>query len=295
MGIKNTHNQLLSVAIYNLYIQQILMLASNLYIYRNLPQSINLRILTYYLTKFGSVAFFYDEVLEEYIVLPYNSIGTINKNNEPTKIEAYSPYNNYHIILTDFVIIYDNILMQSFFIYYQQFGLRLANIQRIMDVNIMGQKTPRFWKVPQEQAYTYKKALNDIDADVDTVITYSDSDLNLEGTEATQTMEPAKMVLPELRQEKKEIWNEIYEFLGISHLQYNKRERFIESEIISSDSATIAYRNTRFQSRKDAIEKINKKYNISPPIEVEFYDSLPTTRKEELIDDSNSTITTNVI
>ena len=43
---------------------------------------------------------------------------------------------------------------------------------------------------------------------------------------------------------------------------------------------TIASRFSRFEPRKRAIEEINTKFNCN--IEVEYYDGVPTTSKEEI-------------
>lgn len=45
---------------------------------------------------------------------------------------------------------------------------------------------------------------------------------------------------------------------------------------------TVASRSNRFETRKDAIEEINEKFSnyLDKPLEVEFYDGLPSTLKE---------------
>ena len=70
-------------------------------------------------------------------------------------------------------------------------------------------------------------------------------------------------------------WAEFLELIGISNLSVQKKERVIRDEIMSTMGGTIASRYSRFESRRKAIEEINKKWGTS--IEVEFYDGLPTT------------------
>lgn len=45
---------------------------------------------------------------------------------------------------------------------------------------------------------------------------------------------------------------------------------------------TVASRSNRFETRQDAVEEINKKFGkyLEKPLEVEFYDGLPSTLKE---------------
>lgn len=45
---------------------------------------------------------------------------------------------------------------------------------------------------------------------------------------------------------------------------------------------TVCFRQDRFTPRQDAIEEINEKFKdiLTKPLEVEFYDGLPTTLRE---------------
>ena len=62
-------------------------------------------------------------------------------------------------------------------------------------------------------------------------------------------------------------------------LIFKKKERNIKDEVTLSQGGTIASRFSRFEPRKDAIEKINEKFGEN--IEVEYFDGLPTTLVEE--------------
>ena len=52
---------------------------------------------------------------------------------------------------------------------------------------------------------------------------------------------------------------------------------------------TVASRYNRYEPRKNAIDKINKKWNLN--IEIEYYDGVPSTNKEE---DKNVSNTNNI-
>ena len=52
----------------------------------------------------------------------------------------------------------------------------------------------------------------------------------------------------------------------------------ISDEIQAMQGGTIASRYERFEPRKKAIEEINKKFNLQ--IKVEYYDGIPTDKKE---------------
>ena len=67
--------------------------------------------------------------------------------------------------------------------------------------------------------------------------------------------------------------------IGICNTTYEKKERNIKDEVILSQAGTIASRFTRYNARLDAINKINKMFNMN--IEVGYYDGLPTSLKED--------------
>ena len=86
---------------------------------------------------------------------------------------------------------------------------------------------------------------------------------------------PAPYVADKLNQDKREEWSEFLELVGISNVGVQKKERVIRDEIMTSMGGTIASRYSRFESRRLAVDEINKKFNQN--IEVEFYDGLPST------------------
>ena len=68
-------------------------------------------------------------------------------------------------------------------------------------------------------------------------------------------------------------------------MQYQKRERLIRDEVLSSQGGTIASRYSRFEPRKHAVELINKKFGTN--IKVKYYDGEPTSEAKNEGDDAN--------
>ena len=160
---------------------------------------------------------------------------------------------------------------------------RLSLIKRTMDINIRQQQTPRFWKTSEDNKKTINELVNEVEANVNTVITYDNIDLD----ETNLVLSPAPYVADKLNDAKKEEWAEFLELIGISNLSVQKKERVIRDEIISTMGGTIASRYSRFASRKKAIEEINEKWDTD--IKVEFYDGLPTTIQSDSYLDNNYT------
>lgn len=125
--------------------------------------------------------------------------------------------------------------------------------------------------------------INNVDANSDIAIAYDTLDLD----DTSIVLEPAPFVTDKIDQHQDKIWNEFLRLIGVANLQYQKKERNISNEITAMQGGTIASRFSRFEPRKRAIEQINEKFSdlLEKPIEVEYYDGLPTTINEnDLLD-----------
>lgn len=105
-------------------------------------------------------------------------------------------------------------------------------------------------------------------------------------------LSPAPYVAGQIDEHKEKVWNEFLRLVGISNLSYQKKERNIRDEITAMQGGTIASRYSRFEPRKKAVDLINKKFEqyLEKPIEVRYYDGLPTTIEEfenDLLDEES--------
>lgn len=275
MKHKLINSQLSNWMTYQMYLRQFLTLAENVFIYDNMPDYIDTAYLNKTLVRQGAIAFFYDDVLEKVLALPYTSIGSLDVYNRPKKIQVYGR-NGYTNTLNEgeFVIMYDNNGRYPIYIDILQYAERYANITRTMDINIAQQKTPRIWKTSTEKEKTVKDLANEVDGNIEKIVTYDN--INLDDIELV--LAPAPYVTDKLQDQKDKIWSEFLRLIGISNLSFQKKERNISDEIQAMQGGTIASRYERFEPRKKAIEEINKKFNLQ--IKVEYYDGIPTDKKE---------------
>ena len=103
--------------------------------------------------------------------------------------------------------------------------------------------------------------------------------------------------------------NSLYRFLGNkSSYVFCKRKKNSETgltdEIKASQGGTIASRFNRFEPRQKAIEEINRKFGklvladgskvLEKPLEVKYYDGLPTTLDEPDKEPEESEVDENV-
>lgn len=278
MKLRTVNSQLSNVKTYLAYKDRMLLLAENVFTFKNMNPFIDLAYVNSELLRKGSIAFFYDEVMG-LLALPYMNIGVLDIYGRPTKIKPISRNGAYNRILNkdEFVIMYDNNSRIPIYPNVIQHAERISQIKRTLDINISQQKTPRFWETSEENRKTIERIKDTVDANQEVVFTYDNIDIN----GISCNLNPAPNLMESLNQAKVNEWSEFLELIGISNVSIQKKERMIRDEIITSMGGTIASRFSRFESRKKAIDEINEKWGLD--ISVEFYDGLPTT-----IQDPNS-------
>lgn len=283
MKRKAINSQLYNYKTYLNYRDKMLALAMNVFQFKGLNNFIDMALVNKTLLMNGSIAFFLDDVTGDLLAMPYTSLGSLDYYGRPTRIQPIPYFGTYKRVLNrnEFVIMYDNNSHIPLYPQLTQSAERMALIKRGIDINISQQMTNRFWKTSEENEKTLKAILNQVDSNVETIVTYD----NFELDETQQVLNPAPFVADKLNNCKKEEWAEFLEVIGISETQINKKERNITDEIMFSMGGTIASRFNRYESRRKAIEEIKEKFNID--IEVSFYDGLPSTlqKVDEFLDE----------
>ena len=274
MQRKTVNSQLCNFKTYEMYKRQMLTLAENVFEFENLPEYIDTAFLNKKLLRTGSIAFFKDEVLGV-IALPYTVLGNLDIYGRPQKIIVTAPNGSYRRVLNygEFVIMYDNNGRYPIYLDILQYAERMAMFQRVMDINIAQQKTPRFWKTKTEKEKSVRDMVNNVDSFENIVLTYDDIDLN----DTTLVMEPAPYISDKVDLNKDKIYNEFLRLIGIANLSFQKKERNIKDEVQAMQGGTIASRFSRFEPRQKAVKQINEKFDID--MKVKYYDGIPNSMK----------------
>lgn len=264
------NSQLNNFQAYIMYRTQLSSLAKNVFLYKNMPDNIDLSFCRNRVLSSGAIAFFYDEVLGV-VALPYNIIGNLDIYGNPNRIQVYSKSNSFQRTLNkdEFIIMYDNSEKVSLMPYIIQYAERLALCERTIDINIGQQKTPRFWKVPQERERTIKDLINNVDGNIEQILTYDD----LAQKDIDIVLQPAPFVANDIQLQKEKIYNEFLRVIGVSSVNIQKKERVITDEIQASQGGSIVMRYNRYEPRLEAINKINKKWGLN--IKLKYYDNVP--------------------
>lgn len=290
MRKKLVNSQLNNFATYQMYLRQCLTLAENVFEFPNMPIYIDLAYVNKVLLRKGAIAFFYDDVLEELLALPFTAYGKLDVYGRPLKIQVFGK-NGYNRVLNkdEYVIMYDNNGQYPLFIDICQYAERIALTTRTTDINIGQQKTPRFWKTSTEKELSLKRLIENVDGYEETILTYED--INFDDT--SLVLSPAPFVADKLDIHKEKEWNEFLRLIGIANMNFQKKERNIKDEVLASQGGTIASRFSRFQPRKNAVDKINEKFSKylnGKKLEVKYYDGIPTSIEEKEVEENDESV-----
>lgn len=281
---KRIASQLSNFGTYNMTLRQMKAYAQNVYLFKHIPDIIDMSYVNKILVNKGSIACFYEETLDSILMLPYRIVGDLNIYGQPNSIVCIGKngYTSKVLKSDEFVIIYDNEGRYPLINDIYQYAERVALLMRTQDINISQQKTPRFWNVPAEKELTFKHMVAEVDSAEETVLTYKD--LNID--EIQSILAPAPYVTDKLQLQIEKAWSDFFRLIGITSVTYQKKERLISDEISQQNGGVVASRYNRYNPRLKAIEEINKKFGqyLEAPLEVEFYDGLPTTLKEEEVE-----------
>lgn len=254
-------------------------LAENVIKKKNLPMYIDESYVNKILLSQGSICFFVDEVLG-LLALPWLSMAGLDVYGRPRRVQCYGQ-NGYHSKILnqhEFVIMYDNSGKRPLYSMVCQYAERYSNAVRTQDINVGQQKTNRIWKTASGQEQSVSDLLNNIDGNVENVITYDGLDI----TETQSVLSVAPYVADKIDEYKANLWNEFLGAIGISNININKKERLIKDEVLTQMGGTVAMRNVRFEAQKKAVDEINTKFSdwLKKPIEISFYDGEPSSEDD---------------
>ena len=262
---------------YRFYLDRLTELSISMFDWQNVPDSIDTRFLETTLFLNGSAVFFKDEDLRDehiegeedgtLLALPVAMNGNFDLYNIPTRRTAYAT-NGYNRNLTnkDSVIVYNNMIRTNSVQTCTVYARRLWNLDRAIDVNANAQKTPVLIRCNDSERLTLVNAYQKWEGNEPVIYGTKDFDPNSISVLRTD----APYVARDLYELKTQIWNEALTYLGISNMNFQKRERLVTDEVIRNQGGTIASRYSRLEARREACKKINKMFGTN--IEVYFRD-----------------------
>lgn len=263
MGKKNKQAYYENESTYITILNRLKELYMNMFEWKNVPSSIDVRYIEYILLHKGWILYFNDDIIGD-LCLQCNIGGVLNPYNIPIYRHAFSN-NGYQAdrTIANSVIIYDNYMHTPPAIVLRYYAKRICDVQRTIDINVHAQKTPVALTTSADTRLSIENLYANYSGNSPVVI--AKDTLNLDDISVIKTDAP--FVSDKLYDLKQQYWNEALTFCGIAPVN-NKRERVLTDEISASFVSISAQRSVMLNSRQQAVEKINKMFGTS--IEVMF-------------------------
>ena len=243
---------------YRQYFNRLSELSMSMFEWKNLPDSVDERFLELTLFQDGQAVFFKDDELD-YLCLQVAVNGGFNVYRIPINRRAYA-VNGYQKNLTDkdSVIIYNNYMHTNSLLDVRMFSERLYNLDRAIDVNANAQKTPILIRCEESQRLTMLNLYKEYDGNAPLI--HGDKGLSNKPLEVLETGAP--FVADKLQELKSQIWNEALTYLGISNINFQKKERMVSDEVTRNLGGVIASRHSRLEMRRKACDEINRMFGL---------------------------------
>ena len=252
------------------YLERLKKIATSMFEWVNLPDSMNARYLELTLYYKGQASLLYDNNYG-FINTQACDSGYINIYGLPTLVNCYSY--SYNAMRSTYVagsdenvekdkeciLVLNNYMRVPTATTLELFAYRLAELQRTFDVNVKSQKFPVLIRTDQKQIFTLKKMYEEYDGNTPAIF----ADKNLVTDDALKAIKTdAPLILQELNDAKREIWNEALTFLGVSNLS-EKRERLITSEADSNNELINLNLQSYLIPRQQACKEFNDKFGLT--------------------------------
>ena len=252
---------------FNDYLDRMRKICLSMFEWVNLPESMNARFLEQCLYYQGQAALLYDKDYG-YLNTLASDGGYINIYGLPTEIMCYSyRFNQRRSLYTidtgeekdkECILVLNNYDRVPTSYTISLFAYRLAEAQRTLDVNVKAQRTPILITTDQKQYFTLKKMYEEYDGNTPAIF----ADKNVITPDALKALKTdAPVVIKDIMDYKREIWNEFLTFMGISNLS-EKRERMVSNEIDSNNELVNLNLQALLIPRKEACKRFNEKYGL---------------------------------
>lgn len=252
------------------YLERLKKIATSMFEWVNLPESMNARYLELTLYYKGQASLLYDNDYG-FINTQACDSGYINIYGLPTLVNCYSySYNKMRSTYVagsdengekdkECILVLNNYMRVPTATTLELFAYRLAELQRTFDVNVKSQKFPVLIRTDQKQIFTLKKMYEEYDGNTPAIF----ADKNLVTDDALKAIRTdAPLILRDLNDAKREIWNEALTFLGVSNLS-EKRERLISSEADSNNELINLNLQSYLIPRQQACKEFNDKFGLT--------------------------------
>ena len=249
------------------WLNRIIELALCVFEYHNVPDTIDIRYLEKTLITKGCAAWFRDDVTGALLALQGVTQGQFDVYGNP-RIRQAVGYNGYTRTVSDSdsVLMWNNYQRVPSYPVLLNYARQIADIERIIEVNVSGQKTPKIIQCSKDQFLSFKNI--EMKTEGNQKYIFIDNELN------PNLLKVLDMTVPYVADKLYDIKNlliaECLSYIGIPANAIEKKERINLLELELSNANTDAQRYTRLISRQEALAAINQMFETNISVEFRF-------------------------
>lgn len=267
---KYSESDILNDFTYKDYLNRLKKICLSMFVWDNLPESMNERFLEESLFYNGMAALLNDPNYG-FINLKCATSGKLNIYGLPTELNCFSHgYNIRKRLYTginddinkenDCVLVMNNWDMIPTSISIELFAYRLAEAERIIDVNLKAQKTPILITCEESQKLSLEKAYELMDGN--TPVIFGNKNAGLDRAIDSITTN-APYLVDKISMYKKDIWNECLTLLGINNINTEKKERLITDEASNNNELINLNLQSMLIPRQKAAKEFNELFGLT--------------------------------
>ena len=244
---------------YRDYYERLKAIALSVYEWTGLPKTCSAMYLEKCLYTYGRAIFVEDDELR-YLNLNVTPSANLNVYEEPLSYTAFSTGYSKEYDRDNCVYIRNNYLEVPTDNAIMIFAEKLARIDIIASINIDAQKTPVLLSCDEKTKTSLQALYNQYDGNKPFIF----GNKMLTEKPLTVLKTDAPFVADKLREEKRAVWNEALEYLGINtNPSDKKKERLVVNEVDANNEQIDIQSQSFLLCRREACEAINKKYGLN--------------------------------
>lgn len=261
---------LLNNATYFDYLDRVKKIALSIFEWVNLPESMDSRYLERCLYYTGAAALLHDETYG-FINTKATCSNNLNIYGLPTEITAFSySYRDVRRVYNGLTEANSDINSEAILVLntwdmlptapsIELFCMRLAEAQRIIDINIKAQATPYVVMTDENERLSMINAFQQVDKNA-AVIFGKRGTFESDSIKTLNTQAP--YVADKVQGYKRDIWNEMLSYLGVDNIE-EKAERLVSAEVSSNNELVNLNLQSFYATRKLAAKQFNEKYGLT--------------------------------
>lgn len=261
---------LLNNATYFDYLDRVKKIALSIFEWTNLPESMDSRYLERCLYYTGAAALLHDETYG-FINTKATCSNNLNIYGLPTEITAFSySYRDVRRVYNGLTEANSDINSEAILVLntwdmlptapsIELFCMRLAEAQRIIDINIKAQATPYVVMTDENERLSMINAFQQVDKN-SAVIFGKKGTFESDSIKTLNTQAP--YIADKVQGYKREIWNEMLSYLGVDNIE-EKAERLVSSEVSANNELVNLNLQSFYATRKLAAKQFNEKYGLT--------------------------------